>query len=202
MIGTVDAGLPEAERFDEEPFFFFDLAHRQDGTMEAARGNLRVDLVGRPAGARVVRILDHFQQQAGRMREPDERLSEALQNPAVLDLVPVQMVLPEWQRAFRHRVGGGRDLARTRSTRDPPIRKRRQDQSDLGVRVAVVEVVVRVAAIEEDRLLDQPQAEHLRDEVDVLLRAVRAQRDVVQAFHEIRHVSSPAFLSRCCRAAP
>ena len=113
------------------------------------------------------------------MREPDERLSEALLNPAVLDLVPLQVVLPEWQRALRHRVGCSRNLAGSRSPGDPPIGERRQHRADLGVRVAVIEVVVRVPAVEEDRLLDQPQAEHLRDEVDVLLRAARAQRDVV-----------------------
>src|SRR5207247_3561840 len=85
MIGTVDTGLPETERFDEEAFLFFDLAHRQDGAMEAARGRLRIDLVGRPPRARVVRVLDHLEQQAGRVLESDERLPEALLNPAVLD---------------------------------------------------------------------------------------------------------------------
>src|SRR5439155_21524746 len=54
MIGTVDTGLPEAEGFYEEAFFFFDLAHRQDGAMEAACGHLRFDLVGRPPRPRIV----------------------------------------------------------------------------------------------------------------------------------------------------
>src|SRR5205814_7188729 len=64
VIRTIDAGLAEAERLDEKPFLFFDFAHRQHGAVESARRYVRRDLVGRPAGARVVRILDDLEQQA------------------------------------------------------------------------------------------------------------------------------------------
>jgi hypothetical protein len=61
-------------------------------------------------------------------------------------------------------------------------------------------MVVRIATVEEDGLLDEPLAHHLRQKVDILLSTRRTERDVMEAFHEIRHVSSPAFLPGCCRS--
>ena len=52
---------------------------------------------------------------------------------------------------------------------------------------------MRVAAVEQDSLLDQSQAQHLCEKVDVVLRAAGAQRDVMEAIdNRLRHGSSPS----------
>ena len=52
---------------------------------------------------------------------------------------------------------------------DALVREGRQDRTDLGVRVGVIEVIVGVAAVEQHRLLDEPLGEHLREEVEIFL---------------------------------
>ena len=89
---------------------------------------------------------------------------------------------------------------RSPGVRDALVREGRHDRADFRVGVGVIQVVVGVAAVEEHGLLDEPLAHHLRQKVDVLLSTRRTERDVMEAFHEIRHVSSPAFLPDCCRS--
>src|SRR5207253_9335927 len=98
------------------------------------------------------------------MPEANVLLSESLLNPAVLDVVTTQMVDPERCRALRSGIRGGRDLARSGAAGNAPIGKRGQHRADLGVRVGVIEMVMRVPAVEEHRLFDQALAHHLRDE--------------------------------------
>jgi hypothetical protein len=54
---------------------------------------------------------------------------------------------------------------------------------------------MRVSAVEEDGLLDQPLTQHLRTEVDILLSAGRAERDVMEpldlALARICHLTLP-----------
>src|SRR5207248_5557543 len=70
------------------------------------------------------------------------------------------------------------------------VRKAGGDRADVGIRVPVVEVINGNAAIHQDGLFDQSLPEHLGEEIDVLLRAAGAQRDVVHALQETRHGSS------------
>ena len=67
----------------------------------------------------------------------------------------------------------------------------RQDRAGRAALVAVVQVV-DVGLVEVDGLLDQPQAEHARVEVDVARRVRGDRGDVVQAFecHDARFSSS------------
>ena len=179
VIRTIGGGLAESERIDEEALLLGGVLHREDRSVESAQRDVRADLVRRPAGSPIARVLDHFEEQAGRMPEANVVLAEPLLNPTVLDLVTIQMVHPERRRALRGRECRRRDLARSDAAGDAPVRKRRQHRANLGVRVGVVQMIVSVAAVEQDRLLDQALAEDFRDEVDVLLRAAGAQRDVM-----------------------
>ena len=138
-------------------------------------------------------------EQAGRVAHADVLLAETLLDPAVLDVVPLQVFVPEGQRARRHRVDRRLNLPRSLPSRHPLVGKGRHHGAHLGVRVGVIQVVVRVPAVEQHGLLDEPLAHHFRQEVNVLLRTRRTKRDVVQAFHEIRHVSSPACFPRLRR---
>src|SRR5688572_27911893 len=115
------------------------------------------------------------------MLEANERLPESLENPAVFDLVPVEMFLPELDRPLWRGVRGGRNLTRTWPAWDPLVGKGGQDRSHLGVGIRVVEMVVSVATVKQHRLLDQPLTENLRAEVDVFLGAARTQGDVMNA---------------------
>ena len=190
MIGTVGAGLAESERVDEEPLLLHDLPHRQHRSVESARRHVGTDFFRRPAVSRIVAVFDDFHEQTRRMPEADERLAEALLDAAVIDVVARQVIGPERQRTFRHRVGGRRDLSGAWPSRNPSVGERRQNRSDFRVGVRVIQMVVRVSAVEQDGLFDQPKAEHLREEVDVFLRAAGAERDVVDAANDrVRHAS-------------
>jgi hypothetical protein len=68
------------------------------------------DLGRRPGPARIVRLLDQLEEQPGRVRHPHELAPEPLQHRAVLDVVAIEVVLPELQRARRNCVGSGRQL--------------------------------------------------------------------------------------------
>src|SRR5437762_14229502 len=114
------------------------------------------------------------------MLEPDERLPETLENPAVFDLVAVEMFLPEFARAFRRSVRRGGNLPGTLAARYPFVRKRGRDGADLGVGVGVVEMIVGVAAVKQHRLFDEPLTKNLGAEIDIFLGAGGAQSDVMQ----------------------
>ena len=62
-------------------------------------------------------------------------------------------------------------------------------------------MIMSVAAVEEDGLLDQPLSQHLGQEIDVLLRATRAQRNVMNADDRIFHGPSWSLLKKGDRVA-
>jgi hypothetical protein len=61
------------------------------------------------------------------------------------------------------------------------IGKSRHHGAGLGVRVGVVEMVMRITAVEPNSLLDQPLAHDSGEEIDILLRAAGARREVVNS---------------------
>ena len=127
------------------------------------------------------------------MLEPDERLPEPLEDPAVFNLLAVEMFLPELDRAFWRRVGGGGNLAGALPARHSLVRKRGQDRADLGVRVGVVQMIVSVPAVKQHRLLNQPLTQNLRAEVDIFLGAGCTQSDVMKAFNNrVCHTTLPS----------
>src|SRR5215472_3129872 len=99
------------------------------------------------------------------MSEPDVALAESLLNPAVLDLVTIQVLHPERKGAPWHGKRRRRNLSRSGTTRDPLERKRGQDRADIPVRIRVIQMVMRVTTIEQHRLLDQAEPQNVRDEV-------------------------------------
>src|SRR5712691_5339784 len=120
------------------------------------------------------------------MLEPDERLSEALLDATVLDVVPVQMIDPELRRSLGNRIGRGRNLTGSRASLHAIVGKGGVYRAGLGIGVGVVKMVVGVAAVKKNGLLDQPLAEHLRQEVHVFLSAARTDGDMVHACYQ-RH---------------
>src|SRR6185503_19319335 len=82
---------------------------------------------------------------------------------------------------------GAGQLARPGAPRLPRVRKTGRDRTDVGIGIAVVEVVDGDVSIHQDGLLDQPLPEYLGKEVDILLRTAGAQGDVVHALHEACH---------------
>ena len=83
----------------EEAFVLLILAHRQHDAVEAAHRDVGADLLGRPPLALSVLALDDLEQQTRRVTHAQELLSEALLHAAVLDVVALQVVLPERERA-------------------------------------------------------------------------------------------------------
>ena len=143
----------------------------------------------------VARVLDELEQQSRRVPEPDELLAETLLDAAVVDGVPLQVVSPERERVLRHDVGRRLDLPRPDASRHPLVREGGHHRSDFRVRVRVIQVVMRVAAVEQHGLLDQPVTDDLRHEVEIFLGAADAYRDVVNASDETCHWDA---LPSCC----
>src|SRR5439155_5061591 len=79
------------------------------------------------------------------------------------------------------------------------VRKTRGDGTHVGISISVVEVIDGDVPIHQDGLLDQALPEYLSKEVDILLRAAGAQRDVMNALHEARHRVLPRSMGYKCR---
>ncbi|UUO01006.1 hypothetical protein M4D79_20185 [Mycolicibacterium novocastrense] len=96
------------------------------------------------------------------------------------DIQGRQPVPPPAQRRLRHRQrhGGGLPGAAAPGREAGPWKEGDQRSGSAGL-VAEVQVVA-VGGVEVDRLLHQPQAQHLAVEVDVALRVRGDRRDVVQ----------------------
>src|SRR5262249_56055552 len=90
----------------------------------------------------------------------------------------MEVFLPEGNRARRHGVAGARELSRSHPARLARIRKAGGDRADICVAVSVIEVIDGDVAVHQHGLLDHPLPEDAGEEVDVLLRAAGAQRDV------------------------
>ena len=133
-----------------------------------------------------------------RARGPPGRRSET--RPARrVDAIALagEPLLPEVERLV------GADAADDRvhhpGARPAAPRARVLEEGDVGARAALlvgVEEVVDGRVVLVDRLLDQPQAEHARVEVDVPRRVARDQRDVVDALERMSVVTSPAARTR------
>ena len=113
------------------------------------------------------------------MAEPDEALAEALPDRAVFDLVLLQMLLPERQRAFGHRVDDRLHLARTTFSGAILVGERGHDRARLDIGVRIIEMIVRGLAVHQDGLLGQALADDTGEKVDVLLCARGTSSDVV-----------------------
>src|SRR5262249_25774072 len=112
MVGTIDADLAESERVDEERLLLARVAHRQHRSKEAACRDVLRDLLRRPRVSVVAALFDHFEEQSGRMPGSQVLRAESLLHAAVVDAVPIEMLLPERTGARRNRVAGARELAR------------------------------------------------------------------------------------------
>ena len=145
------------------------------------------DLFGGPAFAFVVGIFHNFEFQTGGMLEANEGVPKALLLAAVRHFVPVEMLDPERDGTLRHGVGGSLNLPGTFAARNALVRKRRHHRAGLGIRVCVVQVIVRVAAVKQDGLFDQALSDNLREKVNVFLGATGTNCDVVHARDRVIH---------------
>ena len=192
MIVAVDADLGQAEAVGQETLLLFGVAHRHGDRVESAHRSVGLDLLGRPALGLVVLVLDHLEVEAGGVAEVQRLLAETLALPGDLGVVALEMLLPEFQRAERHRIAGRVDLAGPAPAGNAHLREREggRDRADLGIRVGVVEVVKRDRTVEQDGLLDHALADHLREEVDVFLRTPDTAGDMVQSVDACGHLFS------------
>src|ERR1700719_4545050 len=97
VIRAIHAGLAESQRIYKEPLGFGNLSNGEHRAVKTANGDVRADLLRGPTPPLVAGILDNVHLQAGGVREADKLLPESFLNPAVRDLVVVQMVDPEFQ---------------------------------------------------------------------------------------------------------
>ena len=189
------AGLAEAQSFREKALAFGHLSHREDRSIKAAHGLTGADLFRCPALPVVIRVFEDFERQSSRVLESDVLLTEALLNAGVLNLVLIEMVFPERQRAFGRRIRSGRDLARALTSSLLAVGERSHHRAWLGVRIGVVQMVDRNGAVHQNGLLDHPQTDYLREKIDVLLGSACTRGDVVDACYVILHRSSPVVLN-------
>src|SRR5262249_52025635 len=147
----------------------------------AVDADLGAHAVGRVVGvARVGLDADQLVGDAARVREADALLAEARED-LVLDALLVEAVGPEADRVGRDRQHQRLGLVRAALAHPAglPVRERRQQRARVADLVAVVEVVDRDLAVEEDGLLHALQAEQPDVEVVVLLRSAYAEGQVV-----------------------
>src|SRR6202034_1058506 len=190
VIVAFRAGLAETEGIDEEAFGLGNLPDRQHGTVKSVGGDIGADLFGGPACALVGIVFDYFQLDSGGMVEANELLPETLLNPGVFHFMAIELFDPEFHRAFRHGVGGGLNLAGTRAALHASIRKGGVHGAGLRVRIRIVQMIVGVAAIKQDGLLDHALAENLRLEVDIFLRSSDTYGHVMDTLYK-RHGPLP-----------
>src|SRR5277367_575725 len=110
VIGAVDTGLAEAQRFNEESLRLRDLAYRKNRAVKSMHSFARSDLRGGPSLTLILGVFHHLVGQARRMLEPNELLPEALLHTRILHFVAMEVFLPERQRFFRHRKACGLHL--------------------------------------------------------------------------------------------
>jgi hypothetical protein len=175
------AGLRAAHPLGDEEGLQVGLAHRARGPVRAADGDVGGHAVGLVGRARVVVGDAHdLVRDAARMREADTLLAEA-GDDLVLDPLLVEAVDPEPGRVGRDREHEGLELVGAALAHPPglAVGERGQQRARVALPVAVVEVVDRDLAVEEDGLLDAPETEQPDVEVVVLLRPSDAEGQVV-----------------------
>src|SRR5690348_13390335 len=153
MIRAVFTGLAKSESLYIEALLFWNLANRQHRPMEAAHAHIRRDFGRRPAFAFIGRVLDNLQLQSGRMFEADESLAKALLRAAVFDMVPIEMIHPEFRGSFGDRISRRLNLTRSRTALHALIRKGCVHRAWFGIRVGVIKMIVCVPAVKEHSLL-------------------------------------------------
>src|SRR5581483_1831330 len=121
------------------------------------------------------------------MFEMDEFLSKALMDSAMHNAVAIQMVHSEWKNSFRYRVDDALDLLGSGAPFHALVGKRSHHRAGLGVPVGVIEVIMRVAAVEQDGMLNEPLTHHLGEEVQILLRAGGACCEMVDSDDRVIH---------------
>ena len=187
MILAIRTGLPETQCIDEEAFGFRHLADGQYRAVKPAYRFAETNLRGGPAFPPIIGVLDDFEFQAGGMRETDERLSKPLGDGLLLELVPLQMILPERQRTFGYRERRGLHLTGSPAALQPAVRKGGHHGPGFDFSVRIIQVVNRNLAVHQNSLLGHAQADGLRKEFDVFLSAARAGGDVMIAGEWVIH---------------
>jgi len=190
MVGTINADLPEPERVDEERFLVAHIANRQHRAEEAARRGVPGDLLRHPGIPVIAALLDHFEEQPRRMPYPQVLRAEPFLHATVFGLVPIEVIFPERDRSVRNGVAGAGQLTGAGTPRLARVRKTRGDGTHVGIGISVIEMIDGDTPIHQDGLLDQPLPEDLGEEIEILLRAAGAQRDVMNALHQACHGSS------------
>ena len=184
---AVDAGLLHPQRVGVKTLLLPHFANREHRSIKTAHRHVPADLFSGPSLTFVVRVLDHFQLEPGRMDEADVGMSEALLLAAVRNLVPVEVLNPEGNRPLRDGVCRRLNLAGALAARHALVRERRHHRAGLGVRVGVIHVIVRITAVEQNRLFDQPLAYHLGEKVYIFLSSTCTNCDVVDARDGVIH---------------
>src|SRR5262245_24843571 len=201
MVRAVDADLSKPECVDEERLLLARITDRQHRAKKAARPNVLGDLRRRPRSPGVAALFDHLEEQSGRMPRPQVLRAEPFLDAAVGGPMPFEVFLPEWNRPGRHGIAGARELAGTGTARFARVREARGDGTDVGIAIAVIEVVDGDVSVHQHGLLDEPLPENLGEEIDILLRAAGAERDVVNAPNETVHGLLQVLTPRQVRAA-
>src|SRR3984885_7032804 len=187
VVRAVDARFAESDCLGEKFLLLAHIANRKDRPVEAAHRFRLPNLFRRPALARIVLIFKYLEAQPGGMVESNELLPEALFCRPVIDSVPLEMLLPERQRAFGDRVGNGLNLSGSSLPRNPTIGKRGHDPTGLDVCIRVIQVVVRKAAIHQDGLLGQPLTDNSSKKIDIFLCFAGTGSNVVISGRGIIH---------------
>ena len=110
--------------------------------------------------------------------------------------MPFEVPLPEVRASHRDGMARHRHLPRTGASWLPAVRKRRRNGADLGASAAPVEVIDGNAPVHQHRLLHQTLAEDLAAEIQIVLCPVRAQRDVMDPFHQRCHAQLVTSVAR------
>jgi hypothetical protein len=109
------------------------------------------------------------------MLEMEKALAEPFMDTPMNDAMPIQMIHPERQRALGYGVNCRLYLSRARTALHPFIGKGRHYRAWLGPAICVIQVVMGVAAIEQNGLLDEPPAHDLGKEIDIFLSVRRTR---------------------------
>src|ERR1700730_6520187 len=188
MIGAVFAGLAKSESFHIEALLFGNFSNRQHRPMESAHAHIRSDFGCRPAFAFISGVLDHLQLQSGRMFEADKSLAKTLLGAAVLDVVPLEMIQPELRGPLRDGISSGPNLARAGTSLHALIRERCVDGARFRIGVGVIQMVMGIAPVKKNRLLDKALTRYGSLKINVFLGAAGADGDVMDSGDK-RHIS-------------
>ena len=184
-VATLDRVLPgrrerEAQGLGQQPVLPLPRGAVHPNPVKPLERVLGRDVVGSRRQRRVVRVHDReLQAEAFGVGEPQRAVATARVEPHPVDREPLR---PELKRLLRrHPPAQPVDHSRAGpSARRVGKLEERQDRSRGSPLVAVVQVV-DVGRVEVDGLLDQPQPQQTRVEVDVAGRVRRDARDVVDA---------------------